>query len=275
MTDIKINVITLTSKLHNIEFDEVLAAKNFPLDDIFTVGTFYGSKDMSVRVDRMYTGPAIPTKSFPRSFIIHICPDIRNECNLVVVKVYNNGVLHLTGCESEQQGNEISSKLAEVCNGEQEIPGIIKKGTIEAEPCAIQMVNGCCSVNFELRKDKLAKLLEDKNYRVSNTSISPALKVFFMWNKKSKQPGICSCAHFCSDGKGTGNGTGQCNRTTISILHTGIIHFMGSVCYEQMVDAHAFIMEFLEKHKPQIARMSPEALLALAMKNNKINMVSV
>ena len=196
---IKINVITLTSKIHNIEIDVEAAARHFPLDDIFTVGCFYGHKN--IRIDRLYTGTSIPTKSFPRSFILHIDTGI----NPVVVKLYNNGVLHLTGCTTEQQGNDICVKLAEICN-ENETTGVTKLGVIQAEPCDIKMINGCCTLDFELRKTPLATTLKEAGYRVHNTDISPALKLWYMWNKKSKRPGICDCENYCSEGKGSGNG---------------------------------------------------------------------
>jgi hypothetical protein len=273
--EIKINVITLTSKLYNVDIDEVVTAQHFPLDDKFTVGAFYGNKEMTVRIDRLYTGPSIPTKSFPRSFVLYICPDPKRQCNLVVVKMCINGVLHLTGCESEQQGNDICQRLAKICNETENIEGVTKTGIVEAEPCDIQMVNWCSATGYELLKDKLATLLQEHGYRVHKTTISPALKVWFMWNKKAKKPGVCNCSRYCVEGKGTGNGNGQCNRTTISILHTGIIHFMGSRTFEQMVQAHACIMEFMEKHRVEIARSTPEELMRIAMLNNQFTAVSV
>lgn len=265
---ININVITLTSKLDNLKIEVEEAAANFPLDDCFTVGCFYGHKN--IRIDRLYTGTSIPTKSFPRSFIIHI----DTGTNPVVVKLYNNGVLHLTGCTSEQQGNDICVKLADICN-QNEIVGITKIGSVVAEPCEIKMINGCCCLDYQLRKSPLATTLKESGYRVHNTDISPALKLWYMWNTKSKRPGICDCENYCSEGKGDGKGPGQCNRTTISILHTGVIHFMGSRYEKQMIDAHASIIEFMEKNKDKFSRINPKLLMKAAMQNNSISQLTI
>ena len=58
------------------------------------VGVYYGRPD-DIRIDRGYTGENIPKWSFPRCFNLYISADAEHQRDIVVVKVYINGLLHL------------------------------------------------------------------------------------------------------------------------------------------------------------------------------------
>jgi len=108
---------------------------------------------------------------------------------------------------------------------------IIKKNNelIKIKTYNITLINSDFYVGFDLNRTKVYNyLLNDcKLFCDFDPCIYQGVLVKFYWNKLNNiQKGICNCSEPCN-GKGLGNGNGDCKKITISIFQSGNIIITG------------------------------------------------
>lgn len=254
LNTLKITVITIIANIYNILVDIKKAVTSIPINDIFVIGVLQDNG--GERISRGYTGSKM-NKTFPRCLYLYLCPEPTKPNQTVVVKVYGNGKLHITGAKTVEIGNLISQRLGELFNTV-EIDGITKidkEEDVTGGICEVLMINGGTSLGYEIDKNKLVEVCETIGIRSQEEGSSPARKIIWFWNLvKQKIPGVCNCTKSCSIGKGSGVGDGECNRCVVSILHSGVLQFMGSKYERQLYDIFQQIMTLISENKEHIMR---------------------
>ncbi len=152
----------------------------------------------------------------------------------------------------------------------------------------IVLINSDYFVGFEIKRDELHKILVNKYniYSSYEPCIYPGVNSKFYWNKDYKNlpfTGKCYCNEFCN-GKGSGEGDGNCKKITISIFQSGSVIITGGRSMEQIVDAYNFINKvftenyndikkvnapFLEKEELKPALSSKKKTIKIKMANIK------
>ena len=247
-------------KLYGVRVPDLREAANaMPVDGRHIIGILYANnKDNSPykgRVERGFTGVQYTYNTFPCSFNIYYVLNPLFPMDIVVVKFCATGVMHITGATTLAQGNTIAEHIGNRI-ASTEIPGIVKEAgvDIKASPCETQMVNGGMRIGFPIHVKNLCEKLREKGLQVTQPLQSPSVKIGFWFNRlpKGAQPGVCKCKTHCSTGKGCGMGDGQCNKTTISILPTGSMQFMGSSSTQQLNTVAAVITEMMDANRASI-----------------------
>ena len=77
----------------------------------------------------------------------------------------------------------------------------------------------------------------------------------FYWNNtKTIQDGKCLCNSPCN-GKGSGNGNGQCRKITVSVFQSGNIIITGKACRSEIYYIYNYIVELLHKNVDELKQM--------------------
>ena len=88
----------------------------------------------------------------------------------------------------------------------------------------------------------------------------PAVPIKFCWNKDNKfngKFGKCTCTRVCN-GKGCGEGNGNCKSITINVFESGSISIMGAKDKEQLGDCYHFINSILNMEYDKIYKRPSE-----------------
>ena len=166
---------------------------------------------------------------------------ISNNKN-INVKLFKNGKIQMTGLRSEEDGyiavNNLISNI-------KHIDGISENNKLmECGDLNIILINSDFDLGFKIKRDELFKLMgENGVYVVYEPDIYPGVNSKYYFNKNNtniKKEGICSCIKECN-GKGCGEGNGECKKITIAIFQSGSIIITGSKTHEQMTLAYNFI----------------------------------
>ena len=154
----------------------------------------------------------------------------------------------------------------------------------------IVLINSDYFVGFEIKRDELHKILVN-NYNIYSSyepCIYPGVNSKFYWNKDYKDyneypfSGKCYCDNFCN-GKGTGEGNGQCKKVTISIFQSGSVIITGGRSMEQIVDSYNFINKVFTENYSIIKKINAPFLekeelkpsLSTKKKTIKIKMANI
>jgi TATA-box binding protein (TBP) (component of TFIID and TFIIIB) len=151
----------------------------------------------------------------------------------------------------------------------------------------IVLINSDYFVGFEIKRDELHKILVN-NYHIYSSyepCIYPGVNSKFYWNKDYKDvafTGKCYCNNFCN-GKGSGEGDGNCKKITISIFQSGSVIITGGRSMEQIVDAYNFINKVFTENYSEIKKINAPFLekeelkpaLSSKKKTIKIKMANV
>ena len=137
------------------------------------------------------------------------------------------------------------------------------------------LINSDFNTNFEIRRDELHNILKSKNtYNIISRyepDIYPGVNNKYYWNKKYKNKkfeGKCYCTVPC-EGKGDGNGNGQCKKITIAAFQSGSIIITGANRLEHIEDARNFIIRVLKDNYSTIKKVDiPFKDLELPSKKN-------
>ena len=133
------------------------------------------------------------------------------------------------------------------------------------------MFNTDFSTHFQIIRDELFRIIiEDYGLEESEfePDIYPAVKIKYAWNTCYKNqdnctPGVCYCKKRCN-GKGCGEGDGQCKVVTICVFgndapnrHGGKIIITGANQYQQVLDVYTFINRILKTHYDKVVYLEP------------------
>lgn len=171
------------------------------------------------------------------------------------IKLFRNGNIHMTGIKSEEEGIEIIKHLGN------EVRYIYKQGhpiidnvdAVNPGEFVIRMINSDFSIPFRINRTKLHELLmKDYGCVSSFHDKYPGVKAQYFWNKWSAvQNGICQCTKEC-DGKGSGNGDGECKKVTVSVFHSGNVLITGANKLEQIDETYQFVTGIFKDKQHEI-----------------------
>jgi TATA-box binding protein (TBP) (component of TFIID and TFIIIB) len=128
----------------------------------------------------------------------------------------------------------------------------------------IVLINSDYKANFRINQKKLHPLIVNK-YQIFSTfepTIYPGVKSMYFWNKAyTDKPvqGKCYCIAKCN-GKGTGNGDGDCKKVTTAVFQSGSVLITGGRSMEQIEDGYNFINTILKNEFAQIRKKKAKFL---------------
>jgi TATA-box binding protein (TBP) (component of TFIID and TFIIIB) len=128
--------------------------------------------------------------------------------------------------------------------------GLLAHSTCKIKDYKIVLINSDYYLGFEIKRNVLQDLLSNK-YNIFSSyepCIYPGVNSKYYFNESYKDypfKGKCYCDVYCN-GKGTGNGNGQCKKITVAIFQSGSIIITGARDMEQINCAHKFINSIID-----------------------------
>jgi TATA-box binding protein (TBP) (component of TFIID and TFIIIB) len=185
----------------------------------------------------------------------------------VNMKVFRNGNIQMTGLKYIEQGILAIDTLMEQLRT-MSPPAVERIDEMKNLAYQIRLINCDFRVGFEIKRDRLHKILQEHYdvYSSYEPCIYPGVKIQYCWNRHPdwtdahlpmEARGTCRCSRPCS-GKGTGCGDGDCKKITIAVFQSGCIIITGAQSHAQIETAYDFICHVLTKHldtlvKPPLA----------------------
>ena len=164
--------------------------------------------------------------------------------------------------------------------------GLLAPSTCKIKDYKIVLINSDYYLGFEIKRDVLQDLLSNK-YNIFSSyepCIYPGVNSKYYFNESYKDHpfrGKCYCDVYCN-GKGTGDGNGQCKKITIAIFQSGSIIITGARDMEQIKCAHKFInsviddnYEAIKKDEVSFININEKKKIIKLKKENIINYPSV
>jgi len=175
-------------------------------------------------------------KYFYNQVTMHI-----NIGKIINVKIFNNGGFQMTGITDPSQSDKILSFLTELLH-EKEL--IESKNIIDKE---IVLINSDFDIGFKINREKLHRLVTDKEYYSSfEPIIYPGVNIKYYYNLSNpSQNGICQCDCICN-GKGKNN---NCKKITIAVFNSGKALVTGGRNIKEINTAHNFITNLIDENK--------------------------
>ena len=176
------------------------------------------------------------------------------------VKIFKNGKLQLTGVKSESAGKQACQHIYEMLC-QLKLTSLPSLGEEKEKEPAINyrtvMINSDFKIGFPIRRNELFRLFV-KKYNFRHTTfepcIYPGVNAKYYWNEltqKTDKAGRCCCSALCN-GKGCGNGDGQCKKITIATFQSGTVIITGATSLQQLNDVHAFVVDMYNRERDVI-----------------------
>jgi TATA-box binding protein (TBP) (component of TFIID and TFIIIB) len=181
------------------------------------------------------------------------------------IKLFNNGSISMTGVKSEVIGKRSIELLFTKLLDLNESVSIFNKPEPAIEYYKIVLINSDYDIGYEIKRSELHQLLvhDYDIYSSYEPCIYPGVNSKYFWNKQYKEnkelyksPGKCYCSNVCN-GKGSGNGEGQCKKVTISAFQSGSVIITGANSVEQIIDCYEFISRIFKDHKDHLYKDNP------------------
>jgi hypothetical protein len=126
------------------------------------------------------------------------------------------------------------------------------------------MYNTDFSTHFKIMRDELFRIVVTKYHLVQSEyepDIYPAVKIRYAWNRDWNdpllyRPGHCYCQKKCN-GKGSGQGDGNCKIVTLCVFQSGKIIITGGNQFEQVQYMYQFINDILKRHYEAVYYREP------------------
>lgn len=192
-------------------------------------------------------------------------------------KVFKNGCIQITGLKRIENGPKyieyIVDTLKNIYKVQNEVVHDIDNMSVVNYK--VRLINTDFNVGFEIRRDYLFNHMVKTYpgiYTVFEPCIYSGVKINYYHNLTDPNvKGICKCATPCN-GKGSGNGEGDCNKITIAVFRSGSVLVTGGSEYKQIDDAYNFICKILCSAKKEIHKetlVQPEIPKTRLMKNTR------
>ena len=145
-----------------------------------------------------------------------------------------------------------------VCKSNLVENGLLASSTCKIKDYKIVLINSDYYLGFEIKRDVLQNLLCDE-YNIFSSyepCIYPGVNSKYYFNHQyvnNMYEGKCYCDVFCN-GKGSGNGNGDCKKVTIAIFQSGSIIITGARDMEQIKCAHKFINTIIDDNYDAIKK---------------------
>ena len=259
-TNLRISTRTATSK-----FNSVIDLKN--IYDNLVIDEYikyieYGKEDPKGESKKVFSDKK---KKKKKVFFNQITILVKLDYLYNNIKLFNNGSISMTGVKSEVVGKKsielLFSRLLEL----NKINKIFNKPEPMIEFYKIVLINSDYDIGYEIKRSELHQLLvhDYEIYSSYEPCIYPGVNSKFFWNKQYKEniglyksPGKCYCSTVCN-GKGSGDGNGQCKKVTISAFQSGSVIITGANSLEQIIDCYDFISKIFKDHKDYLYKENP------------------
>lgn len=172
------------------------------------------------------------------------------------IKIFANGVLHMTGVKNVESGSEIVDRIIAALR---QVPGALRfpDATFKNVDYVVRMIN----VDFRLdgwgiRRDELFTALDETSplKLVYEKNTYQALKVHYYFNECNPVINGCCTCHAATDptlkceGKGKGVVATDCKRVTLAVFGTGRMMIIGASSMAQVNHLHAFAKRMIAEH---------------------------
>tara|TARA_Y100000593_G_C4086112_1_gene226237 strand:- start:37 stop:561 length:525 start_codon:yes stop_codon:yes gene_type:complete len=165
---------------------------------------------------------------------------------LVNVKIFNNGTIQMTGLKSIKQGKEVVNLYIDQLKKHNVN---IYEGEISILSFNVVLINSDFDIKYKVNRELLHRDILAKDMCSSyEPTIYPGVNMKYYFNSSYDSNGVCQCTKRCN-GKGTGNGNGECKRITIAIFNSGKIIITGGKTMEQLTLSYKFINSILKNKK--------------------------
>ena len=122
----------------------------------------------------------------------------------------------------------------------------------------ITLINSDFYVGFKINRNNVYDFILNQENIICDYDpcIYQGVLIKFYWNNnKTVQDGKCNCTIPCN-GKGCGNGNGECRKITISVFQSGNIIITGKCTREEINYIYNFIVELFHKNIDKIRQLS-------------------
>lgn len=220
--------------------------------------TYYKGFNKKLLVNRRKT---TQTKRFDNqvTVVLRLAGAVPHPIN---VKIFKNGNVQMTGLRTIEQGQAVIDTIIRTV-GEihaHKDPSICDDPkALTATNYRVRLINCDFRIGYEVKRDKLYKIIQQKynTFCSFEPCIYPGVKIQYHWNLASPtSKGGCFCEVPCN-GKGTGEGEGQCKKITIAVFQSGCVIITGAQTHAQISTAYDFITGVFKKHMPEIQKLSP------------------
>lgn len=154
--------------------------------------------------------------------------------------------------------NNLYIKSNNVCFSDKIKNNLINKNIIDITKYNITLINSDFYIGFKLNRTKVYDyILNEKKLLCDyDPCIYQGVLIKFYWNNnKDFQDGRCYCKKSCN-GKGTGNGNGECKKITVSIFQSGNIIITGKCCRKELYYIYDYIIKLLLDNKEELKQIS-------------------
>ena len=275
-SELRISTMTAVCNI-NSDINLEVISKYLPIDDNITY-IEYANNPIRGKKEKSISEKKANKK---RIFFNQITIIVKNKGYFSNIKLFNNGSMSMTGLKNPDVGKQSISLLLDKLQYTKGLINGEEKFAIENQKCKfkdfdIVLINSDFYAGFEIKRNELHQLLIS-NYNIFSSyepCIYPGVNSKYYWNKQYKdQPysGKCLCTVPCN-GKGTGDGNGDCKKITIAIFQSGSVIITGARNMEQVKDAYKFINNVFSNHYEQLKKQNAPFLdLEDALGNNKIH----
>ena len=155
--------------------------------------------------------------------------------------------------------NNLNNNLENSLNNKKRIINkLINKDIIQITKYNITLINSDFYIGFKLNRTNVYEFMLNKCGLLCDFDpcIYQGVLVKFYWNKnKTIQDGICKCTVPCN-GKGIGEGDGECKKITVSIFQSGSIIITGKCNRQELYYIYDFIVELLHNNSDNLKQIS-------------------
>ena len=162
----------------------------------------------------------------------------------------------MTGLKYEDHGSKVLQKLipiikeldTTVTTQTNELK-ILNNSDIVYQPMNIVLINSDFDIKYKVNRELLHRdMLELDMCSSYEPTIYPGVNMKYYYNNHYRSNGVCQCTKRCN-GKGGGDGNGDCKRITIAIFNSGKIIITGGKTMEQLTISYDFIKSILKNKK--------------------------
>lgn len=186
------------------------------------------------------------------------------------VKIFNNGSISMTGIKKIENGRKsiimLINKIKEIYKTYKNILETdMNIDDLSMTNFSIALINSDYTISYNINRNNLYRLLTNE-YKIFSTFDAceyPGVNIKLFWNINTRDTpnfGKCKCSpgsNLCN-GKGSGNGKGDCKVVTIFAFQSGSIMITGARTIDQIYDAYHFINTIFEDHKPSLEMKIPD-----------------
>ena len=191
-----------------------------------------------------------PKKSFYNQATLHILDAEKTNNKPINLKIFNNGSCQMTGVPTVKSATNNIKYIKSLFHSS----NVKDINCFEDNSMNICLINSGFSLNETIDRDRFYEILMDKykfyvNYEPQSY---PGINLKYYWNSLTQNDidmcGRCVCEEYC-DGKGTGEGHGECRRISIMMFESGEIIITGKCNIDQIKFIKNYVVELHKKNK--------------------------